>query len=80
MIGNVEQWGIIFFSFFCRSLIRLFLIQELQERDWLDEEKDIKVSQSVAEKGGSIPLSTWDTTGDLTQIWQVCQKVTSLHP
>ncbi len=36
-------------------------------RDWLDEGKNIEVSQSEAEKGGSIPVSTWDTTGDLTR-------------
>ncbi len=35
----------------------------LQEWDWLDEGKDIKVSQSEAEWGGSIPLPTWDATG-----------------
>ncbi len=37
-------------------------------RDWLDEGKNIEVSQSEAEKGGSIPVSTWDTTGDLTRM------------
>ncbi len=33
-------------------------------RDWLDEGKNIEVSQSEAEKGGSIPVSTWEATGD----------------
>ncbi len=37
----------------------------LQEWDWLDEGKNIKVSQSEAEQGGSIPFPTWDATGDL---------------
>ncbi len=40
---------------------------KLQEWDWLDEGKNIEVSQSETEWGGSIPLPTWDTTGDLTQ-------------
>ncbi len=40
---------------------------KLQERDWLDKGKNIKVSQSEAEKSGSIPLPSWDSTGDLTQ-------------
>ncbi len=31
-------------------------------------EKNFKVSQSEAEKGGSIPLPTWDATGDLTRM------------
>ncbi len=35
----------------------------LQEWEWLDEGKDIKVSQSEADWGGSIPLPTWDATG-----------------
>ncbi len=42
---------------------------KLQERDWLDEGKNIKVSQSEAEKGGSIHLPTWDAAGD-SQIQQ----------
>ncbi len=39
---------------------------KLQEWDWLDKGKNNKVSQSEAELGGSIPLPTGDTTGDLT--------------
>ncbi len=34
----------------------------------MDEGKNINVSQSEEEKGGSIPLPTWDATGDLTQM------------
>ncbi len=43
------------------------LKRKLQEWDGLDEGKNIEVSQSETEWGGSIPLPTWDTTGDLTQ-------------